>query len=58
MEPRNKTGIRDERLENAKKSYHSPRLSEYGTLAKLTAGGAAGSVEPNNKADKKNSSKP
>ena len=58
MEPRKETRMRDDGLEDAKKTYHSPRLSEYGTLAKLTAGGAVGSVEPNNKADKKNSSKP
>ena len=54
MKPRRKNRSEDDSMRDAKKTYRSPRLFEYGTLAKLTAGGAAASIEPaaGKKADK------
>ena len=35
----NKAGKRAERLDSAKTAYSSPKLVEYGNVAKLTQGG-------------------
>ncbi len=60
MTSRENNRTKDDGLENAKKAYHSPRLSQYGTLAKLTAGGGMGSLEAagQDKDEKKASAKP
>jgi hypothetical protein len=58
MEPRRKIPTRDGTVEGARKPYHPPKLSEYGSLAKLTAGGGAGSLEQMKGKDKKTASKP
>ena len=54
MKPQRKDRTEDGTMGNARKNYRSPRLFEYGSLAKLTAGGAAASIEAaaGKKADK------